>query len=97
MFAEAIKPNLSPVPDQTFMLFKDLVTRRTQLVYMLFQEKNRLSYAAGPMFKSINKHISWLEREIEQLDNNIDNSIKSSSIYHEKVIIIRSMPGCGSR
>ena len=95
LFAKAIKPNLSPVPDETLNHLKDMVARRRQLVYMLGQEKNRLFAAKGLTAMSINKHIAWLERELDRLDKDINDFIGSSPLYKEKVEISMSMPGCG--
>jgi len=95
LFAKAIKPNITAIPDKELSHLKALVARRAQLVYMLGQERNRLSaYPSDPM-KSITKHIAWLEKELDRLDNDIDNFIKSSPIYCEKIKITESMPGCG--
>jgi len=47
------------------------------------------------MAKSVKKHITWLEKELKQFDKNINNFIKSSPIYKEKVQALKSAPGCG--
>ena len=95
MFGKAIKPNISALPDETLKHINLLVRRRAQLVSILGQEKNRFSSANGFMAKSIKKHIAWLKKELEQLDKNINDFIKSSPIYKEKVQIFKSTPGCG--
>lgn len=95
MFGKAIKPKISALPDETLKHINLLVRRRAQLVYMIGQEKNRLSSAKGFMAKSIKKHITWLKKELKQLEKNINNFIKSSPIYKDKVQIFKSTPGCG--
>lgn len=95
LFAKAIKPKITSMPDEDLLHLKALVARRAQLVYMLGQEKNRLSSSHADPGKSIAKHICWLEKELDRLDNDIDNFIKSSPIYCEKIKISESMPGCG--
>ena len=95
MFGKAIKPNVSPLPDETLKQINLLVRRRSQLVSILGQEKNRLSLARGFMAKSIKKHVIWLKKELNELDKNINDFIKSSPIYKEKVQILKSTPGCG--
>ncbi len=95
MFGKAIKPNISAIPDETLKHINLLVRRRAQLVYMIGQEKNRLSSSRGFMAESIKKHIAWLKKELENLDKNINDFIKSSPIYKDKVQIFKSTPGCG--
>ncbi len=95
MFGKAIKPNISAIPDETLKHINLLVRRRAQLVSILAKEKNRLSLSSGFMTKSVKKHIAWLEKELKQFDKNINNFIKSSPIYKEKVQALKSTPGCG--
>ena len=95
MFGKAIKPKVSSLPDETLKQLNLLVRRRSQLVHMIGQEKTRLSSSKGFMAESIKKHIAWLKKELEELDKNINDFIKSSPVYKEKVQIFKSTPGCG--
>jgi transposase len=72
-FAEAIQPAAHAIPDEVTVLLDALVTRRRQLVLMLAAEKNRragLLIQRTPnktVLKNIDKHIAWLEKQVDDL------------------------------
>jgi transposase len=67
-FAEAIRPQLRPLPDAQSQALAALVERRRQLVGMLTAEKNRLGQALGqalpPVRPKVAAHIAWLEQAV---------------------------------
>jgi transposase len=62
-FAEVIRPELRPLPDEQTQALAALLARRGQLVEMLTAEKNRLSSVHTPVHKRLRKYIAWLEGE----------------------------------
>jgi len=71
------------------------VARRRQIIGMLTQEKNRLGFALKPVQKGIEKHISWLERQLADVDSDLDDRIRSSPVWATKSDLLQSVPGVG--
>src|SRR5213596_398956 len=68
-FAEVMRPELRPLPDEQTQALAAILARRRQLVEMLTAEKNRLGSASKPVRKSLRMHIAWLERELSHTDS----------------------------
>jgi transposase len=62
-FAERVRLEPRPLPDEAARELAALVTRRRQLIEMLTAEKNRLGLAPVGVQKGIRQHIRWLERQ----------------------------------
>jgi transposase len=94
-FAEVMRPELRPLPDEQTQALAAIVARRRQLVEMLTAEKNRLSAAPKPVRKSLRMHITWLERELAHTDRDLAHAIRESPVWREKEELLRSTPGVG--
>ena len=94
-FAEAVRPQLRPLPDAAAQELSALMTRRRQLIEMLTAEKNRLRAAARAVRPDIQEHIHWLERRLADLDGDLSQTIRSSDIWREKDDLLQSAPGVG--
>lgn len=94
-FAEVIRPEPRPLPDDQTQMLAALLTRRRQLVEMLTAEKNRLATARTPIRKNLRAHITWLERALQQADTDLAEAIRQSSVWREKDELLRSVPGVG--
>lgn len=94
-FAEAIKPEVRPIPDDFIQKLSSIVKRRRQIVEMLTMEKNRLSQASGMVATSINEHIAWLTQCLNTLDKDLRISLRESPVWREKEDMLRSVPGVG--
>lgn len=68
---------------------------------MIVAEKSRLLQAQGAsrrvLRKKIKSHIRFLEREIELLDSDLDDTLKKSSMWKEKDDLLQSVPGIGKQ
>jgi len=95
LFAEAIRPEVRPLPDAESRRLADLMSRRRQLVEMMTAERNRLGIATPAVRPSIEAHLSWLKREIKELDEDLDDFIHKSPLWREKDNLLRSVPGIG--
>lgn len=69
--------------------------RRRQLVGMLVAEKNRTRLAAPAVQKSLSKHVRWLERELGQLDRDLDEAVRQSAVWRAREDLLRGVPGVG--
>jgi transposase len=95
-FAEAVRPTLRPLPDETTLELRALVSRRRQITAMLTAEKNRLSRAPRRVQTHIEAHIHWLQSELERYDEELDQAIRQSPIWREQQELLKSVPGIGS-
>ena len=101
-FAATLQPKITPLPDEDATELDFLITRRRQLVDQLVAEKNRRS---GPQLQrldgdsrvkqSVDRHITWLEKEIAKFDDQIQQRIQSSPAWKQKDELLQSVPGVG--
>ena len=94
-FAEATKPILRAIPDEETRRLGDLVARRRQIIQMIVAEKQREKRAARAMRKSIARLLRALEKELSEVDKDIDDAVKGSSAWREKEDLLASVPGVG--
>jgi transposase len=94
-FAEAVRPALRVHPDAPTEQLAALVARRRQVLEMLTAETNRATTTPAPVRKRIDAHVRWLRRELEQLDADLDTTIRQSPVWREQEDLLRSVPGIG--
>jgi transposase len=94
-FGAATHPEVRKLPTNDEEKLTALITRRRQIIEMLTAEKNRLHSARFSMKERIETHLSWLESELRNLDNEIAKFIHQSPIWKEKDKLLRSVPGVG--
>lgn len=94
-FAEVMRPEPRPLPDEQTQTLAAILARRRQLVEMLTAEQNRLASARKAVRKSLRAHITWLERELAHTDRDLAHAIRESPVWREKEALLRSMPGVG--
>ena len=95
-FGERIDPELRPLPDEDARALIDLVARRRQLIELRTAENNRLGHAISKRVQSsIQRVLKTLEKEIEAIDDDIDDRIKRSPAWKADEDLLRSVPGVG--
>jgi transposase len=94
-FGATMKPEARPRRTETQVRLNEDVTRRRQVVEMLTAEKNRLQTASPETKTQINRHISWLQAEIETLEQQISQAIKDNPVWAETARRVESVPGVG--
>jgi transposase len=94
-FAEAVRPEPRPLSDEATQHLAALVERRAQLVSMLTAEKNRRHQALEPVRELIETHIAWLEQALDQLNQDLDQTLHASPLWRERENVLRSVPGVG--
>jgi transposase len=93
-FAEAVKPEPRELPDEAARLLAELVARRAQLIEMLVAERQREKRAsAGRVRKSLARHIAALEKELPEIDRDIDTMVRGSPVWREKEDLLITFPG----
>lgn len=95
-FAEAIKPQIRPLPSAETELLSELVARRRQLVELQTAEFNRFQTAHAPKVKkSIQRLLSAIGKQIAELDDELDKAIANSPVWKEKDDLLQSVKGIG--
>ncbi|MGH7412086.1 MAG: IS110 family transposase, partial [Candidatus Methylomirabilis sp.] len=94
-FAEAVRPARRPLPDARTQALAALTARRRQLIEMLTAERNRLGSAPKPVRKRIQAHLTWLDRDLARVDEDLNQAIRTSPVWRERDDLLRSMPGVG--
>lgn len=95
-FAQAVKPEVRALPDDAERLLADLVARRRQIVQMIGAEKQREKRLAQPRVKrSIARLVLALQKELTDLDGQIDDEVRGTPAWREKEDLLRSIPGVG--
>jgi transposase len=95
LFAERVRPVPRPLPDEAARELDAIIGRRRQIIDMLTAEKNRLGFALAPVQKGIKKHIRWLERQLSDVDSDLDELIRNSPVWRTKNDLLRDVPGVG--
>lgn len=97
LFAEAVKVEIRPLPDQDTLALSELLARRRQVVRMITAEKSRAMRNASNSFlqKSIGRVIAALERELAELDATLDKTVKGLPVWRENEDLLSSVPGIG--
>jgi transposase len=100
-FGARVRPAVRALDSDEQDELRAFLVRHEQLIQMLVAEKNRLLQAQGGkrqvLRKKIKTHIRFLEREIELLDSDLDDTLKKSSIWKEKDDLLQSVPGIGKQ
>ena len=95
-FGAAMCPEASRVPTASEQELASLVRRREQILEMLQSEKNRLEFVSEKAVrKLINKHITVLEKQIDQIDKLIDELLDQDNDLSGKVGRLEQVKGVG--
>lgn len=94
-FGEAMKPSITVLATEEIQGLEDVVTRRRQLVEILSAEKNRRAGLRPKMRANVDKHIKWLEEQIEELDQEIQDLSQSVTEWRSQSSLLKTLPGVG--
>jgi transposase len=95
-FAEATKVEPRPLPDAMTRLLADLVARRRQIVELMAAEGQRGRRLTHKRLQnSIARLRKALEKELAELDGEIDDHVRGSPVWAEKEELLASVPGVG--
>jgi len=94
-FVAATQPQIRPLPDEATQLLADLIARRRQIIEMMVAERQRARRATGRSKRSIARLLAALEKELSDLDQDIDDNIRASPAWREKEELLKSVPGVG--
>jgi transposase len=96
LFAERVRPELRPLPDEATRALGDLAARRRQVIEMMTAERHRLRQAVlRRVQKRLAAHIAWLEAELSSIDSDLDQAIRDSELWRHQEALMTSVPGVG--
>lgn len=94
-FAEAIKPEPRPVPDEQAQNRHALETRRRQLVGLLAMERNHLATSPPDLRDAITKHIQQLQELIKDVEAQLRDLIAADRELSARATLLQSVKGIG--
>ena len=98
LFAATMLPEIRPLPEADQRLLNETVNRQRQIAEMLQAERNRLRRTAGAdLRKRLAAHIRWLEKELNLLEEQLQDIVRESSLWNAKDTLLRSVPGVGKK
>lgn len=95
-FVEATEVEIRPLPDEATRWLSDLVARRRQIVEMIVaegQRKRRMTEKR--LLKSIERLLAALQKELSEIDVQIDENVRGSPMWRQKQELLVSVPGVG--
>ncbi len=97
-FAQVLNPELWAPPRAEVRELRDWVDRSENLKSMLVQEKNRVQMQRNEeVRRHIELHISWLEKELAELEKSIQEKIDKDPDLKGKNELLQSIPGIGEK
>jgi transposase len=95
-FAEAVRPTPRPLPDEQARALGELVARRRQIVEMMTAERNRRpQMTVRKRVKAIERHLDWLQKELSEIEQELDIAIRGTPAWRESEDLLKSVPGVG--
>ena len=95
LFAARVRPEVRELRSEQARALNAVVARRRQIIEMLTAEKNRLGFALPAVQAGIKKHIRWLERQLSDVDADLDSMIRESPVWAAKSDLLQTVPGVG--
>lgn len=97
LFGERVKPPLTRLPSEKEQVLSALITRHEQISNFLVAERNRLDTAPKKLHPSLSEHITWLKKELRQLEREIDNVVNDDPDFKEKFDLLIEVQGVGKK
>jgi len=97
LFGLRMLPQPRALPGEAAMDLADRLARRGQLIEMRVAEKNRRSRASSAMKKSIDRHLEFLDQAIKTLEKELDDRLRGSPVWAEKVELLEEVTGVGTQ
>ena len=97
-FGEVFKTTVRPLSSKEIEAFQHLVDRRDQIVKMRAMEKNHLHAAQTlRVKKSIEKLVNHLNKQIKELEQEMDKFIEETETFRAKDEILKTLCGVASQ
>jgi transposase len=96
-FCAEKRPSAWEPPSETLRELRALVARRDALEVMRIQERNRKHVARAAVLEGIEKHLEYLEDEIEHIDSEIKRKIDDDPDLKKQRKLLDGIPGLGPK
>jgi transposase len=95
-FAAAVKPPVRPLPDAAARALGELVVRRRQVIEMMVAERCRAKQLSQRrLVKGVERHLAMLQKELSALEQDLDDAVRGSPVWHANEELLTSVPGVG--
>lgn len=94
-FAQASSVSPQPLAEAEARELEALVARRRQLIQMKVAEQQRRDRALPVVRHRIDRILTALHQELEDLDRDITSRLRQSPLWREKEDLLKSVPGVG--
>ncbi len=92
LFAERVRPEPRPVPDEDAQALAELVARRRQIIDMIVMEQNRRRQARSPKVRrTIDATVEMLQAQLAALDGDIDAAVRGCPAWREAEDLLKSV------
>jgi len=96
LFAERVRPEPRPLPDDQARFLGELVARRRQVIEMIVAEGNRARLLESHRLKKrIERHRRALQDELTEIEVDLGDAIRGSPAWRENEDLLKSVPGVG--
>lgn len=96
-FAEAIRPEPRPIPDEQAQALGELVARRRQIVEMIVAETHRKRQMTQRfLLRQVDRHLALLQEELSEIERELDDSIRGTPAWRANDDLLKSVPGIGN-
>jgi transposase len=96
-FAEAVRPELRPIPDAQAQALGELVARRRQIVEMIVAEtQRRRQLTQRPLIRRLDRHLALLQEELSEIERDLSNTIGGTPAWRESEDLLKTVPGIGN-
>jgi transposase len=80
-FAELVRPEVRPLPTTVLEQLQGLKARQQEIMDMLQLERSRQDVEVVPVQRNVRSHIHFLERSLALLNEEVNQTVRSSSIW----------------
>jgi transposase len=95
-FAETMRPDPRPLPDEQTRALGELVARRRQVIDMMTAERNRRHrLTRRRLIKSVDRVLAVLQKELSEIEAETDETIRATPAWRENDELLQSVPGIG--
>jgi len=95
-FAEAVRPQPRPLPDEQAQALGELVSRRRQVIEMMVAERNRRrQLRQRRLIKGVDRLLAALQKELSELEDELDTAIRGTPAWRDSEDLLKSVPGIG--
>lgn len=95
MFGKAFNPTPQALISEKEDRLQENINRRNQIVRLITMEKQHLEHASNAMKKLINKHVRYLEKTLEQVENILKELFNQDSIRKDQLERLDEIKGVG--